>query len=340
MLASVDSCVLVGLEARHVDVQADASTGKVVFKIVGLAATSVQEARERVRSAIRNSQLEFPRQRLTVNLAPAELRKEGSGLDLPITLINLSCPNDDLGVEVPRQDRLTGFTAPSDAEPGGLPASATRVGRDAAEQPHEPAPLVGQRLLAPELSRLQDVEDLVHEPLDAEPQCLGLRPDVPPLLECEVLADNWPSAEAVGQRERVGPVGLDPHLTLRPRHREGVEAVVGEVTHLGERALAEPVPRRQDAAGVRARQELDQADRLVDTLPLTVSRHSPLTRSISDRPHQSIAWKSACASGTELISLRTRAVLTTGSITHTPPSPTRRQNGVLASSAVTGRMRR
>jgi magnesium chelatase family protein len=69
-----------------VEVQADASTGKVVFKIVGLAATSVQEARERVRSAIRNSQLEFPRQRLTVNLAPAELRKEGSGLDLPIAV--------------------------------------------------------------------------------------------------------------------------------------------------------------------------------------------------------------------------------------------------------------
>jgi magnesium chelatase family protein len=86
VLASVDSCVLVGLEARLVGVQADASTGKVIFKIVGLAATSVQEARERVRSAIRNSGLEFPRQRLTVNLAPAELRKEGSGLDLPIAI--------------------------------------------------------------------------------------------------------------------------------------------------------------------------------------------------------------------------------------------------------------
>ena len=66
--------------------QADASTGKVVFNIVGLAATSVKEARERVRSAIRNSRLEFPRQRLTVNLAPAELRKEGSGLDLPMAV--------------------------------------------------------------------------------------------------------------------------------------------------------------------------------------------------------------------------------------------------------------
>ena len=68
------------------EVQADASTGAVVFNIVGLAATSVKEARERVRSAIRNSGLEFPHHRLTVNLAPAELRKEGSGLDLPMAV--------------------------------------------------------------------------------------------------------------------------------------------------------------------------------------------------------------------------------------------------------------
>jgi magnesium chelatase family protein len=86
VLASVDSCVLVGLEARRIEVQADSSRGEPAFVLVGLAATSVKEARERVRSAIRNSGLEFPRQRLTVNLAPAELRKEGSGLDLPIAV--------------------------------------------------------------------------------------------------------------------------------------------------------------------------------------------------------------------------------------------------------------
>jgi magnesium chelatase family protein len=86
VLASVDSCVLVGLEARHVEVQADNGRGESAFLLVGMAATSVKEARERVRSAIRNSRLEFPRQRLTVNLAPAELRKEGSGLDLPIAV--------------------------------------------------------------------------------------------------------------------------------------------------------------------------------------------------------------------------------------------------------------
>ena len=83
MLAAVDSCLVVGLDARRVEVQADISNGEVKFSLVGLAATSVKEARERVRSAIKNSGLEFPTRRLTVNLAPAELRKEGTALDLP-----------------------------------------------------------------------------------------------------------------------------------------------------------------------------------------------------------------------------------------------------------------
>ncbi|HXL77469.1 MAG TPA: magnesium chelatase domain-containing protein, partial [Candidatus Eisenbacteria bacterium] len=54
MLATVDSCVLVGLEARRVEVQADSANGQSKFYLVGLAATSVKEARERVRSAIKN----------------------------------------------------------------------------------------------------------------------------------------------------------------------------------------------------------------------------------------------------------------------------------------------
>jgi magnesium chelatase family protein len=86
MLAAVDSCMLVGLEARRVEVQADIGGGEAKFFLVGLAATSVKEARERVRSAIRNSGLEFPSRRMTVNLAPAELRKEGTSLDLPIAV--------------------------------------------------------------------------------------------------------------------------------------------------------------------------------------------------------------------------------------------------------------
>jgi DNA invertase Pin-like site-specific DNA recombinase len=84
MPTSVFSCLLHGLEGRPVEVQVDISPGVPGFFLVGLAATSVRESRERVRAAIRNSDLAFPKRRLTVNLAPAEMRKEGSSLDLAI----------------------------------------------------------------------------------------------------------------------------------------------------------------------------------------------------------------------------------------------------------------
>ncbi|HVS47543.1 MAG TPA: ATP-binding protein, partial [Candidatus Dormibacteraeota bacterium] len=86
MLAAVDSCMLAGLHVRRVEVQADIANGKPGFALVGLATTSVKEARERVRAAIKNSGLQFPPKRLTVNLAPAEMRKEGSALDMPIAV--------------------------------------------------------------------------------------------------------------------------------------------------------------------------------------------------------------------------------------------------------------
>ena len=78
--------MLAGLHVRRVEVQADIANGKPGFALVGLAATSVKEARERVRAAIKNTGLPFPPKRLTVNLAPAEMRKEGSALDLPIAV--------------------------------------------------------------------------------------------------------------------------------------------------------------------------------------------------------------------------------------------------------------
>src|SRR5881396_4081507 len=87
MFGCVDSCVLAGLDVRRVRVEADISRGsQVEFSLVGLASTTVKEARARVRSAVRNSGLEFPTTRLTVNLATAELRKEGTALDLPIAI--------------------------------------------------------------------------------------------------------------------------------------------------------------------------------------------------------------------------------------------------------------
>ncbi len=87
MFATVLSSQVRGLEGRLVEVQVDiAPAGMPAFSLVGLAGGSVREARERVRSAIRNSGLTFPVRRLTVNLAPAELPKDGSGLDLAIAV--------------------------------------------------------------------------------------------------------------------------------------------------------------------------------------------------------------------------------------------------------------
>ena len=86
MLAKVKSAAVVGLEGAVVEVEVDLSQGLPSFTIVGLPDKAVQEARERVRSAIRNSYYKFPNRRITVNLAPADLKKEGPAYDLPIAI--------------------------------------------------------------------------------------------------------------------------------------------------------------------------------------------------------------------------------------------------------------
>lgn len=86
MFSRVSTCGLIGLEGYHIQVESDISNGIPAFDIVGLADPSVKEARERVKAAINNSGYEFPIRRITVNLAPADTRKEGSGFDLPIAL--------------------------------------------------------------------------------------------------------------------------------------------------------------------------------------------------------------------------------------------------------------
>lgn len=87
MLAKVNSAALIGLDAVPVEVEVDiASQGLPSFTIVGLPDKAVEEARERVRSAIKNTGADFPAKRITVNLAPADLPKEGALYDLPIAL--------------------------------------------------------------------------------------------------------------------------------------------------------------------------------------------------------------------------------------------------------------
>jgi len=86
MLAKVITCAVVGLEGAIVEVEVDISPGLPSFTIVGLPDTAVQEARERVRAAIRNSGYAFPMKRVVVNLAPANLKKAGPAYDLPIAV--------------------------------------------------------------------------------------------------------------------------------------------------------------------------------------------------------------------------------------------------------------
>src|SRR5579859_7219818 len=86
MLSKARSCAVVGLEGALVEVEVDIANGLAAFSIVGLPDTAVNEAKDRVRAAIKNSGLLFPFKRITVNLAPADLRKEGPAYDLPIAI--------------------------------------------------------------------------------------------------------------------------------------------------------------------------------------------------------------------------------------------------------------
>lgn len=86
MYSKVNTCVLQGLNGYVIEVETDLSKGLPLFNIVGLADISIKESKERVRTAIKNSGYEFPLNRITVNLVPANLRKEGSQLDLSIAV--------------------------------------------------------------------------------------------------------------------------------------------------------------------------------------------------------------------------------------------------------------
>ena len=86
MLAKVHSVAVNGLEAHSVEVEVDLAAGLPMFTVVGLPDPTVRESRDRVRSALRNSGFGFPQRKITVNLAPADLRKEGAGFDLPMAV--------------------------------------------------------------------------------------------------------------------------------------------------------------------------------------------------------------------------------------------------------------
>ena len=101
MLARVFSCTVLGIDGIPLEVEVDISDGLPSFDIIGLPDASVREARERVRAALRNSGFKFPYRRITVNLAPADLKKEGPSFDLAMAIGLLAATG-----QIPRSELL------------------------------------------------------------------------------------------------------------------------------------------------------------------------------------------------------------------------------------------
>ncbi len=117
MLATVVTCALVGIDAHPVHVEVDLATGIPHTQTVGLPDSSVRESKDRVRTALRNAGFDIPPRRITVNLAPAHLRKEGAAYDLPIALALLAATGHPLhehlaGVAVAGELALDGSVRP------------------------------------------------------------------------------------------------------------------------------------------------------------------------------------------------------------------------------------
>ena len=86
MFCAVTSSAICGVESKKIMVEADVSDGMPLFSMVGFLSSEVREAQDRVRTALKNSGIQLPPKRITVNLAPADVRKSGSGFDLPIAV--------------------------------------------------------------------------------------------------------------------------------------------------------------------------------------------------------------------------------------------------------------
>jgi len=117
MLAKVCSAALAGIDAYPVEVEVNAGYGDTIIVIVGLPDAAVKESRDRVTTALVNSGYSFPMGRMTINLAPANMKKEGPGFDLPIALGMLAASEQ---IETDQLDQfvavgelaLTGAVAP------------------------------------------------------------------------------------------------------------------------------------------------------------------------------------------------------------------------------------
>lgn len=178
MIARTLAAMLIGVEAHRVTVETEVGNGLPHFQIVGMGDRAVAESRHRVRAAIQEAGFQFPQRRVTVNLAPADLRKDGSGFDLPIAVGILLASG---ALQVKRRGRyLFAGELSLDGKVRGIPGAislatmAREAGLDAvvlpAENAREASVVEGVRVLACESLR-QVVDHLIGEdPLpEAEP---------------------------------------------------------------------------------------------------------------------------------------------------------------------------
>ncbi|MEZ5420152.1 MAG: YifB family Mg chelatase-like AAA ATPase [Vicinamibacterales bacterium] len=182
MLAQFRTAALRGIDAFPVHVEVDVSFGLPVFAMVGLPDASVRESRDRVRAAIRNSGFEFPGHRITVNLAPADVRKAGAAFDLPIALAILAAagvvprPAPDT-VAIVGELSLDGAVLPTR---GVLPIAIglARQGVPALLLPEANAPeaSVVDRLHVVPIRTLADAVERLHQPAGAWPRAAGAAP--------------------------------------------------------------------------------------------------------------------------------------------------------------------
>lgn len=178
MPATILSAALVGIDAVGVEIESDVASGLPAFVVVGLPDAAVQEARERVKTALKNSGFAFPRTRLTVNLAPADIRKAGPSYDLPIA-VSIMVGSGELKAEAARDAMFIGELAlDGGLRPvaGALPAALLAKARGLraiyvpAENAAEAALVPGLEVYgAPSLAALADHLRGVHALLPQSP---------------------------------------------------------------------------------------------------------------------------------------------------------------------------
>jgi len=175
LLSKLFSAATSGIESFLVDVEVDIRSGLPLFSIVGLPDTAVQESRERVRSAIKNSEYEFPRKRITVNLAPADIKKEGPIFDLPIAL-GILAASGQIKTDMMREMIVIGeLSLDGTIKPinGALPIAilAKELGRKKVIVPNENADEAGviKEIKVFPVKSLNEVIDFLNGKLSIEP---------------------------------------------------------------------------------------------------------------------------------------------------------------------------